>query len=140
MEISTPLPTAELVDTSKQFSTGVLALSSVSLSISSGEFVTLLGPSGCGKSTVLRLIAGLELPSSGVLRSPAQQHTQEYATAFVFQEPTLMPWASVFDNVWLPLRLQGSSRDTSCARVDAALKSVGLEDYAQAYPLNCLAA
>ena len=134
MEISTPLPTAELVDTSKQFSTGVLALSSVSLSISSGEFVTLLGPSGCGKSTVLRLIAGLELPSSGVVRSPAQQHTQEYATAFVFQEPTLMPWTSVFDNVWLPLRLQGSSRDTSCARVDAALKSVGLEDFAQAYP------
>ena len=130
MEISTPLPTAELVNTSKQFNTGVLALSSVSLSISSGEFVTLLGPSGCGKSTVLRLIAGLELPSSGVLRSPAQQHTQEYATAFVFQEPTLMPWASVFDNVWL----QGSSRDTSCARVDAALKSVGLEDFAQAYP------
>lgn len=134
MEISTPLPTAELVDTSKQFSTGVLALSSVSLSISSGEFVTLLGPSGCGKSTVLRLIAGLELPSSGVVRSPAQQHTQEYATAFVFQEPTLMPWTSVFDNVWLPLRLQGSSRDTSYARVDAALKSVGLEDFAQAYP------
>ena len=134
MEISTPLPTAELVDTSKQFSTGVLALSSVSLSISSGEFVTLLGPSGCGKSTVLRLIAGLELPSSGVVRSPAQQHTQEYATAFVFQEPTLMPWTSVFDNVWLPLRLQGSSRDTSCARVDAALKSVGLEDFARAYP------
>ena len=134
MEISTPLPTAELVDTSKQFSTGVLALSSVSLSISSGEFVTLLGPSGCGKSTVLRLIAGLELPSSGVVRSPAQQYTQEYATAFVFQEPTLMPWTSVFDNVWLPLRLQGSSRDTSCARVDAALKSVGLEDFAQAYP------
>jgi NitT/TauT family transport system ATP-binding protein len=134
MEIPAPLPTAELVNTSKQFSTGMLALSNVSLSISSGEFVTLLGPSGCGKSTVLRLIAGLELPSSGVLRSPAQQHTQEYATAFVFQEPTLMPWASVFDNVWLPLRLQGSSRDVSCARVDAALKSVGLEDFAHAYP------
>ena len=134
MEISTPLPTAELVNTSKQFNTGVLALSSVSLSISSGEFVTLLGPSGCGKSTVLRLIAGLELPSFGVVRSPAQQHTQEYATAFVFQEPTLMPWTSVFDNVWLPLRLKGSSRDTSCARVDAALKSVGLEDFARAYP------
>ena len=109
-------------------------LSKVSAWYPAGHFGAILGPSGCGKSTVLRLIAGLELPSSGVVRSPAQQHTQEYATAFVFQEPTLMPWTSVFDNVWLPLRLQGSSRDTSCARVDAALKSVGLEDFAQAYP------
>ncbi len=134
MDLPTNPPTAEIIKASKRFDTGVLALSEVSLSIGSGEFVTLLGPSGCGKSTILRMLAGLEIPSAGIVHAPAADSAQQYATAFVFQEPTLMPWTSVFNNVWLPLRLQGSSRSDSRARVEAALKSVGLEDFAQAFP------
>ena len=134
MDLPTNPPTAEIIKASKRFDTGVLALSEVSLSIGSGEFVTLLGPSGCGKSTILRMLAGLEIPSAGIVHVPTEYGAQQYATAFVFQEPTLMPWASVFHNVWLPLRLQGFSRSHSRARVEAALKSVGLEDFAQAFP------
>ena len=90
---------------------GVEALAGVSLTAGAGEFVALLGPSGCGKSTVLRLAAGLDAPSVGTVQSPAVAGigTSTSTTAFVFQEPTLMPWATVADNVWLPLRLQGIS-------------------------------
>jgi len=117
----------------KRFASGLLALSGTSLQVSPGEFVTLIGPSGCGKSTVLRLAAGLDVPSAGRIDAPAL--TNEAAqTAFVFQEPTLMPWASVFDNVWLPLRLAGASRAAARARVEAVLAAVGLGEFAAAFP------
>lgn len=119
---------------SKRFKTGTLALSDVSLSVYNGEFVTLLGASGCGKSTVLKLIAGLETVNDGTINAPAFSDSDRYSTAFVFQEPTLMPWSSVFDNVWLPLRLQGHDKQAAHARVMTALRNVGLEDFAQAYP------
>jgi NitT/TauT family transport system ATP-binding protein len=125
-------PLITLRDVGKRFDSGVQALDGVSLSVAPGEFVTLLGPSGCGKSTVLRLVAGLEAPGSGVVDSPARR--DEGATAFVFQDATLMPWASVFDNVWLPLRLAGRSRAEADATVRAALASVGLSEFAAAYP------
>jgi NitT/TauT family transport system ATP-binding protein len=108
MELSAKPPTAEIIKASKRFDTGVLALSEVSLSIGSGEFVTLLGPSGCGKSTILRLLAGLEIPSAGTVHAPADDGAQQYATAFVFQESTLMPWASVFNNVCCPYAYKDS--------------------------------
>jgi NitT/TauT family transport system ATP-binding protein len=113
---------------------GVLALDGVSLAVQPGEFVSLLGPSGCGKSTVLRLVAGLDDPSSGQVRSPARQHSADAATAFVFQEPTLMPWATVVDNVALPLRLAGLPRTQRHSQAQAVLARVGLADFAQAYP------
>jgi len=117
----------------KRFASGLLALSGTSLQVAPGEFVTLIGPSGCGKSTVLRLAAGLDVPSAGRIDAPAL--TNEAAqTAFVFQEPTLMPWASVFDNVWLPLRLAGASRAAARARVEAVLAAVGLGEFAAAFP------
>ncbi len=117
----------------KRFASGLLALSGTSLQVAPGEFVTLIGPSGCGKSTVLRLAAGLDVPSAGRIDAPAL--TNEAAqTAFVFQEPTLMPWASVFDNVWLPLRLAGGSRAAAQARVEAVLAAVGLGEFAAAFP------
>jgi NitT/TauT family transport system ATP-binding protein len=81
---------------------------------------------------VLRLIAGLDTPSSGTLArsfAPGQS-----STGFVFQEPTLMPWASVFDNVFLPLRLQGLSRREAQPAVAEALALVGLEGFAKALP------
>jgi NitT/TauT family transport system ATP-binding protein len=103
----------------------------ISLHVGPGEFVSLLGASGCGKSTVLRLAAGLEAPSRGSVAVP---HGAGGDVAFVFQEPTLMPWASVFDNVWLPLRLAGQRRAAAAARVQEALATVGLSTFAEAYP------
>ncbi len=117
----------------KRFSAGLLALHDVSLRVEEGEFVALLGPSGCGKSTALRLAAGLDSPSNGTVDSPATR-VGGRSTAFVFQEPTLMPWASVFDNVWLPLRLAGVSRTQAEASVRTVLHDVGLDEFAQAYP------
>ena len=92
----------------KTFSNGVTALDDVNLTIREGDFVSLLGPSGCGKSTALRLIAGLSVPTTG--RLDWHKALGDDCVGFVFQEPTLLPWASVFDNVWLPLRLRGMSR------------------------------
>lgn len=126
---TTPLA---LEQVGKRFPGGVAALEAVSLQVRPGEFVALLGPSGCGKSTVLRLVAGLEAPSTGQVRTPA--HTHPGQTAFVFQDPTLMPWASVFDNVWLPLRLRGLSRHAAAPRVTPVLARVGLAAFARALP------
>ncbi len=111
-----------------------VALQGVSMHIAAGEFVSLLGPSGCGKSTVLRLVAGLDDPSEGDVQAPARAPGADGATAFVFQEPTLMPWATVADNVALPLRLQGQSRTQVAPAVQAALQRVGLAEVAQAFP------
>ena len=108
---------------------GTLALSELQLSVAPGEFLTLLGPSGCGKSTALRLAAGLLKPTSGQVN-----RQQDLRTGFVFQEPTLMPWASVFDNVWLPLRLAGHNATQAHDAVMQVLDWVGLADVARAYP------
>jgi NitT/TauT family transport system ATP-binding protein len=118
----------------KTFDSGLQALADVSLAVRGGEFVALLGPSGCGKSTVLRLAAGLDAPSVGTVAAPALAVGGASATAFVFQEPTLMPWATVFDNVWLPLRLQGQSRRLAAPAVRAVLARVGLADFEAAHP------
>ena len=117
-----------------RFESGLLALQGTSLSVAEGEFVTLLGPSGCGKSTVLKLVAGLAAPTEGAVASPAQQDQTGRSTAYVFQEPTLLPWATVFDNVWLPLRLQGRSRHDAQAVIARVLEQVGLGEFAQSYP------
>ncbi len=118
----------------KRFQSGTLALQGVSLSVNPGEFVSLLGPSGCGKSTVLRLVAGLERPSAGEVHAPALRNPRAADTAFVFQDATLMPWASVFDNVWLPLRLAGIGKSEAHTRVMPLLQSLGLDAFAAAYP------
>ncbi len=120
----------------KAFPNGTVALAELDLDIRAGEFVALLGPSGCGKSTALRLIAGLTAPTQGAVEWPQAQHAvrNDGRIGFVFQEPTLMPWASVFDNVALPLKLTGAPADTTAARVTAALARVGLEKFGNAYP------
>ena len=117
----------------KRFANGTQALHDLSLRVAQGEFVSLLGPSGCGKSTVLRLVAGLDQPSAGRLQVPQAQGAAA-RTAFVFQEPTLMPWASVADNIWLPLRIRGQSRASCAALIERTLVSVGLDGFAGAYP------
>ena len=116
----------------KRFDGGLEALRDVSLDVRASEFVALLGPSGCGKSTVLRLAAGLEAASAGRVSAPALDGSGG-ATAFVFQEPTLMPWASVFDNVWLPLRLAHRSRAACAPLVRQVLATVGLTNFERAY-------
>ena len=123
-----------LTGVTKTFANGVHALGPVDLTIASGEFVSLLGPSGCGKSTALRLIAGLTQPSSGHVQLSAVSHDARRSIGFVFQEPTLMPWATVWDNVYLPLRLQRRSRSEVATRIDEALASVGLSEFANVYP------
>jgi NitT/TauT family transport system ATP-binding protein len=123
---------------SKLFSNGTLALKDMSLDVERGEFLSLLGPSGCGKSTALRIIAGLGEPSTGTIDWPSSKLDSKGKPqgdiGFVFQEPTLMPWATVFDNVYLPLRLNGASKAASRPRVMETLASVGLADFANAYP------
>jgi NitT/TauT family transport system ATP-binding protein len=119
-----------LVGISKTFDNGVKALDGFDLDVGGGDIVTLIGPSGCGKSTALRLIAGLDAPTSG--RVDWAKGRPEIG--YVFQEPTLMPWASAFNNVFLPLRLRGVSKSDAQERVEDALKLVGLSDFADARP------
>ncbi|WP_421725818.1 ABC transporter ATP-binding protein [Bauldia sp.] len=122
---------------SKVFSNGTVALSDMSLDVRRGEFVSLLGPSGCGKSTVLRIIAGLGDATSGSVGWPDRSNGSGNADreiGFVFQEPTLMPWATVFNNVWLPLRLKGVSKSAARGDVTEALGQVGLSKFADSYP------
>jgi NitT/TauT family transport system ATP-binding protein len=127
-------PLLVLRDVSKTFSNGVTALKDVDLTIREGDFLSLLGPSGCGKSTALRLIAGLSMPTSGVLDWRGSGFFGRSNIGFVFQDPTLLPWASVFDNVWLPLRLRGISREQAAPAIREMLKRVHLDGFEGAVP------
>lgn len=114
------------------YASGTRALDSVDLSVREGEFLSLLGPSGCGKSTILRLVAGLLEPTGGAVERarPAMRGD----TGFVFQEPTLMPWARIVDNVRLPLDLAGVPRVEAQQRAEDGLSRVGLGDFLRAFP------
>jgi len=118
----------------KTYDNGVAALGPIDLEVRRGEFVSLLGPSGCGKSTALRLIAGLGAPSTGTARVARTAGDGKHPVGFVFQEPTLMPWTSVRENVRLPLKLARIPFAATKARVDEALAQVGLFEFADSYP------
>jgi NitT/TauT family transport system ATP-binding protein len=119
----------------KVYDNGVIALGPMDIDVCNGEFVSLLGPSGCGKSTALRLIAGLNAPTSGTVRvSRPAVGVGRHSVGFVFQEPTLMPWTSVRENVRLPLKLAHAPAGQANARVDEALAQMGLAEFADAYP------
>jgi NitT/TauT family transport system ATP-binding protein len=133
-DVARHLAVIRLNQVTKRFDSGLLALGGVSMHVARGEFVTLLGPSGCGKSTVLKLVAGLVMPTEGTVVSPAQTDQTGRSTAYVFQEPTLLPWATVFDNVWLPLRLQGQSRLDAQAVITRVLEQVGLSEFHHSHP------
>jgi NitT/TauT family transport system ATP-binding protein len=114
----------------KVYSNGVQALKGLDLSIGEGEFVSLLGPSGCGKSTVLRLISGLGDLTRGSLEWSSARHE----IGFVFQDATLMPWATVSNNIYLPLRVRGVRKTDAAPRVERAMEQVGLTGFGNAYP------
>ena len=119
-----------LRDVGKTFESGTVALDGLSLAVRDGEFVSLLGPSGCGKSTALRIIAGLSEASAGAIEWPAGSGR----IGFVFQEPTLMPWADVAANVRLPLKLSHADDASASSAVTQALELVGLAEFARAFP------
>jgi NitT/TauT family transport system ATP-binding protein len=131
-------PAIEVLAAEKTYPDGTHALQPVALTIAEGEFVTLLGPSGCGKSTLLRMVAGLLEPSGGQLllwRRPVRElEATGRRIAFVFQSPTLMPWANVETNVRLPLDLARVDRREADARVADVLGLVGLAKFAKALP------
>jgi NitT/TauT family transport system ATP-binding protein len=132
------IPAVEILSAEKTYPNGTHALLPVDLSVSEGEFVTLLGPSGCGKSTLLKMMAGLLAPSDGRIllwRKPVEQvEASGHRLSFVFQDATLMPWARVMGNVRLPLDLAGVPREQAEARVRNSLQLVGLSNFESHLP------
>ena len=116
----------------KTFAGNVTALKDMNLTVREGDFISLLGPSGCGKSTALRLIAGLMETTRGKIEWEGGRSRDDLGV--VFQEPTLMPWATVAQNVWLPFRLRGVAFAEVEADIKEALTLVGLENFAGSYP------
>ncbi|MEO8537833.1 MAG: ABC transporter ATP-binding protein [Betaproteobacteria bacterium] len=121
----------------KTYDEGTRALADVDLDVHRGEFLTLVGPSGCGKSTLLHIIAGLVEPTSGILTWRAERGGSAAArptVGFVFQSPTLMPWARVSTNVRLPLDLAGVARGAAERAVATALERVRMTKFAGHLP------
>jgi NitT/TauT family transport system ATP-binding protein len=112
----------------KRFPGGTQALRDLTFSVAPGEFASLLGPSGCGKSTALRIAAGLLAPDGGTITRDTDE------IGFVFQDPTLMPWADALTNARLPLDLRHTPRAEANDRAATALKRVGLGGFERAYP------
>jgi NitT/TauT family transport system ATP-binding protein len=124
-------PVVSLHAVGKTFGSGTVALHGLDLTVHDGEFVSLLGPSGCGKSTALRIISGLSAPSEGSIDVPARASGK---VGFVFQEPTLLPWTNIANNVRLPLKLAHADGAQAREAVAQILARVGLADFAAAYP------
>ena len=113
----------------------VEALADVSLEARRNEFVCLVGPSGCGKSTLLRLVAGLLAPSGGAVSIGGSPVTEPRAdTGIVFQAPTLLPWATILDNVLFPVDMMGRLDRAARERAHALLELVGLAGFEAKYP------
>jgi len=131
-------PLVSIRNVSKQFANGTIAIRGVDLDLRDGEFVSLLGPSGCGKSTLLRIIAGLGAPSAGTVEWPTASHDVSGEAhpdhGFVFQDPTLMPWANALKNTMLPLTLAGVGNGEAEQHSAEMLALVGLKGFEKSYP------
>jgi NitT/TauT family transport system ATP-binding protein len=128
-------PFVEFHQVTKRYGEGPAILADVSLQVERGEFVSFIGPSGCGKSTLLKLVAGLSPVTTGTLTVDGlSPHSAAEELAFVFQEPTLLPWLTVERNVEVPLRLRGEPPERRRERARKALALVGLSERAEYYP------
>ncbi len=128
-------PIVEIHEITKRFGDGPRVLDRLDLTAQAGEFISLIGPSGCGKSTLLRIIAGLTPVTAGTVA--VDRLTPDAAAselAFVFQEPTLLPWLTVAGNVELAPRLRGISAEARARTRQRVLDLVRLGDRASAYP------
>jgi len=134
-----------LRDAGKEFETPegpVRALSTTNFTVLEGEFAVLLGPSGCGKTTMLRMIAGLEAPTSGVIEvggrnlwTPGKRDNVALANmGMVFQDANLFPWLSVEDNIALPLKLRGVRKAERRERARSLCRLVGIAGFEKRYP------
>lgn len=127
-----------MMEVEKIYANGTAALSHFNLDVQENEFLSLLGPSGCGKSTALRIAAGLGNFTSGEIDWPTSTYDShgnpDREIGFVFQEANLLPWATLRENVYLPLRLKDVSRKAASERLQSVLDMVGLGDFADAYP------
>jgi NitT/TauT family transport system ATP-binding protein len=126
--VTTAQPVISLARIGKRFPDGTEALAGIDLSVTPGQFVSVVGPSGCGKSTMLRIAAGLTDPTEGSVSRPPDH------IGFVFQDPTLLPWRSVQANVELPGELRHLPKEERRRRADTAIKLVGLDGFAQHRP------
>lgn len=117
----------------RMFNDGTKALNEATFRIEEGKFTAILGPSGCGKSTLLRLISGLDFVTAGTLDWPNGK-PENHEIGFVFQDPTLMPWATVWDNIFLPLRLSDRTRADATDRIAEVISLVELEGFEDARP------
>jgi NitT/TauT family transport system ATP-binding protein len=138
----------ELSDVSLRYGTGTVALARTSLSIVAGDFVALVGPSGCGKSTILKLVAGLLQPTAGgvIVRGREQGSPSvgggRLRLGIAFQNPTMLPWLTIRENVMIPLKIVPPFRASYRAkchgefaeRAEALLAQVGLKGFGDKRP------
>jgi NitT/TauT family transport system ATP-binding protein len=126
------MPSIEVQSLGKRFTDHARpVLSDLSFAVSSGQSLSLLGPSGCGKTTLLRLLMGLELPTTGTIHIDPALATR---MSYVFQEPRLVPWRTCLENVLLPLELSGTLHAVEKARALELLQQLGLADRLQHFP------
>lgn len=113
------------------------ALVNVNLDIREGEFLSIVGPSGCGKTTLLRILAGLETASTGLVQCDGVQIAGPRPdVGVVFQQATLLPWDTVLANVLLPAHLKGDKSEATRTRAEGLLSFMGLKDFAKKYPFE----
>lgn len=128
----------EIMDVDLIFDDGyekVKALENINLSIAEGEFITIVGPSGCGKSSLLKLVAGVQMPTKGTIQFQNKQvQNPDPKRGMMFQDATLFPWLSVKNNVSFPLKMKGMSTKERSKQADFYLNLMGLSEFSNNLP------